>query len=210
MLWGNYDVVKAAVQWNSDEVPSALSDTTGALSIYAVPMPASQTLPPSFFLPASQPSWWVTPWGTPSWPAIGPDVTGGNIAGVGGHANNIPAELCYANAPVDTTYQHSYSVTTAKWSSGTATVSANVGSVVEGEVTVSGVSPSGYNGTFQVTASTSSTVSYALASNPGTFTSGGSVLYPNIRLFNASTCYGQSTSSSQQPQPAIDLKAVAH
>jgi len=38
------------------------------------------------------------------WPANGPDVTGGDVQGLGGHANNIPAELCYANSPVDPAY----------------------------------------------------------------------------------------------------------
>jgi hypothetical protein len=32
-----------------------------------------------------------------AWPPIGPDVTGGNIANTGGHANKIPAQLCYEN-----------------------------------------------------------------------------------------------------------------
>jgi hypothetical protein len=199
MLWGNYDTVNSAVRWNSAEVPSALSDTTGSPSIYAVPVPASQSLPPSFFMSA-QPSWWATPWGTPTWPAIGPDVTGGNIAGIGGHANNIPAALCYANTPVDTSYQQSYSMTGAAWTSGTAQLTVAIGSISQGEITVSGVNPAGYNGTFQITASTSTSVSYNLASNPGAYVSGGTVKYPNIRLFSAANCYGQSTSTTK-PQP---------
>ena len=207
MLWGNYDVVNAAVQWNSAEVPNALKDATGSPSLYAVPVPASHTLPPSFFLPPSQPSWWATPWGTPPWPAVGPDVTGGNIGGVGGHANNIPAELCYANTPVDTSYQQAYSVTGATWSSATATLVVAKGSITQGEITVSGVNPSGYNGTFQITASTPTSVSYLVASNPGAFASGGSVLYPNVRLFNASSCYGQSTSVTR-PAPPTALKGI--
>ena len=31
------------------------------------------------------------------WPAVGPDVTGGNIANVGGHAYHNPAGNCYLN-----------------------------------------------------------------------------------------------------------------
>jgi hypothetical protein len=50
----------------------------------------NHTLPASFFLNA-KPSWW----GTVPWPPIGPDVTGGNIAGVNGHANAIPAMNCF-------------------------------------------------------------------------------------------------------------------
>jgi len=85
--WGNYDVVNAAVQWNTAEVPSGLG-------LYANPVPGSHALPVSLFLSAS-PSWWTTTWGTPPWPAIGPDVTGG--AGPGGHSYEIPAELCFDN-----------------------------------------------------------------------------------------------------------------
>jgi hypothetical protein len=54
-------------------------------------------LPASFFL-SSKPTWW----GTAPWPAIGPDITGGNISNVNGHANKIPAQLCFENAPTDT------------------------------------------------------------------------------------------------------------
>lgn len=91
MRWGNYDTVNAAVRWQASEVPTAIT--------YANPLP-SQTLPASFYLPA-QPTWWVTPWGTPKWPAIGPDVSGGNISGVGGHADKIPAQLCYEHLTND-------------------------------------------------------------------------------------------------------------
>jgi hypothetical protein len=48
------------------------------------------TLPQSFYLNA-KPSWW----GTMPWPAVGPDVVGGDIINVGGHAFHNPAALCY-------------------------------------------------------------------------------------------------------------------
>ncbi len=91
MRWGNYDVATGTVHWDSSEVPSSLS-------LYANPVPSSQTLPSSFFL-SSKPGWWGTPWGNPPWPAIGPDVTGGN--GPGGHSYDIPAKLCYDNSSKD-------------------------------------------------------------------------------------------------------------
>jgi hypothetical protein len=50
---------------------------------------------------ATLPVWW--PLAKP-WPAIGPEVTGGNISGLGGHAHTIPAEDCYRdhmNGPAD-------------------------------------------------------------------------------------------------------------
>jgi len=42
-------------------------------------------------------------------------------------------------------------------------------------ITVTGVSPSGYNGTFTVASSTATSVTYDLASNPGPYASGGTV-----------------------------------
>jgi hypothetical protein len=94
MRWGNYDTVNGAVRWQSTEVPSGLSQ-------FANPLPASHTLPASFYISA-KPSWWSS--GKP-WPAIGPDVSSGNIANLGGHANTIPAQDCYASmgGPADGT-----------------------------------------------------------------------------------------------------------
>ncbi len=86
MRWGNYDTVNAAVRWVASEVPSGLS-------AYANPVPQTQTLPPSLFR-ASKPTWWPA---SKPWPAIGPDVAGGNIAGVAGHAYTLPAQDCYTN-----------------------------------------------------------------------------------------------------------------
>jgi hypothetical protein len=91
--WGNYDTVNNAVRWVASEVPSSLS-------LYANSVPASQTLPASLYM-TSQPAWWTTPFGTPSWPAIGPDVSGGNVPNVGGHTNKIPAQLCSDSLSAD-------------------------------------------------------------------------------------------------------------
>ncbi len=98
MRWGNYDTVHGSVQFNAAEVPSSLS---GAQAAFSNLLPSSQTLPASFYLPG-KPGWW--PAGKP-WPAIGPDITGGNIANVGGHAFTIPAQDCFASigGPADGT-----------------------------------------------------------------------------------------------------------
>jgi hypothetical protein len=88
MRWGNYDTVTGTVRFAAAEVPTAL---TGAQAAYANPLPASQTLPASMYL-SGKPVWWPS---RKPWPPIGPDVTGGNIPNVGGHANTIPAEDCY-------------------------------------------------------------------------------------------------------------------
>jgi len=85
MRWGNYDSVNGAVRFSSAEVPSGISNYHNAV-------PASQALPASFYL-SSQPNWW----GNTPWPAIGPDVTGGNVANVGGHVYVTPAANCYLN-----------------------------------------------------------------------------------------------------------------
>jgi hypothetical protein len=52
----------------------------------------THTLPPSFYL-SSKPAWW----GSGAWPAIGPDVIGGNISDsvANGHVNTIPALNCF-------------------------------------------------------------------------------------------------------------------
>lgn len=87
MRWGNYDVVNHAVRWVSSEVPSSLTDG------YSNPVPSTQVLPNSFWA-TGKPVWW----GSIPWPAIGPDVSSGNVPGVGGHANLNPAASCYLNA----------------------------------------------------------------------------------------------------------------
>jgi hypothetical protein len=92
MRWGNYDTVNNGVRFVAGEVPSGLSS-------FANPVPGSQTLPASFFLD-SKPSWF----GTVPWPPIGPDVTGGNISGLSGHAYKIPAQLCYENVSTYTSF----------------------------------------------------------------------------------------------------------
>ena len=131
LRWGNYDSATGAVRWcgnssntgwsttcgSTSEVPTGISSysnavpTLGDTAIGENPMPAS-------FIYSSAPSWW--PSGKP-WPAIGPEVSNGNLgqcsggayaslfgtasgqcsAGTfsahvnAGHANSIPAMDCY-------------------------------------------------------------------------------------------------------------------
>jgi len=75
-----YDYATRQTRWNPAEIPA---DN---------PVPSTQTLPPSLFLSA-RPGWW----GAMPWPAIGPDVTGGQDPS--GHAYKIPAQLCYESSP---------------------------------------------------------------------------------------------------------------
>src|SRR5262249_19548272 len=83
----NWDTFTGTVRFVNAEVPSAIGGP------YQNPVPASTTLPASFYY-TTVPTWW--PSGKP-WPLIGPDVTGGNMSGTGGHANTNPAMDCYTN-----------------------------------------------------------------------------------------------------------------
>lgn len=86
MRWGNYDTVTGTSRFVASEVPSGLS-------LYANPVPSTNTLPASFYL-AGKPAWF----GVTAWPPIGPDVTGGT--GPGGHAYKIPAHKCFDATPI--------------------------------------------------------------------------------------------------------------
>lgn len=92
MRWGNYDTVNAAVRFVAEEVPSGIT-------FFPNSVPATQNLPASFYL-SSQPAWW----GAMPWPSIGPDVTGGDVANVGGHVYKIPAQLCWEGMSADPAY----------------------------------------------------------------------------------------------------------
>ena len=82
--WGNYDTASSTAKFDATEVPSALTP-------YGNPLPASHALPASFYR-SSKPAFWPA---SKPWPAIGPDVTTGAVAGLAGHVNTIPAEDCY-------------------------------------------------------------------------------------------------------------------
>jgi hypothetical protein len=120
MVWGNYDTVNGSVGWSS------VAGAPGALTyISATTLPASHTLPASFYL-SSRPVFFTTPQGTFPFPLIGPDISSttapfaggffgagtynkgicpvGISAGgatcataVGGHANLNPAMNAYFN-----------------------------------------------------------------------------------------------------------------
>lgn len=97
--WGNYDTATANIRWcgNSSDpnwsLCGGVSEVPTGISPFPNSIPASTTLPASFYL-SSKPSWWPS---SKAWPPIGPDVTGGNIPNLGGHAYTIPAADCYTN-----------------------------------------------------------------------------------------------------------------
>lgn len=125
------------------------------------------------------------------WPAIGPEVTGGT--GAGGHAYTIPAAFCAMKTPIDHFKDSSpQTITSATFSGGTVTITASGMSSWGATVTVTvvGVSPAGYNGTWGIKSNTGSTVTYALAPDPGGAGSGGTItLTPNLLGFDAGACY---------------------
>lgn len=89
--WFNYDTVTATTRCVSGEVPTAITS-------YANALPGACAAPASLYLPARPPFFGPTI----PWPLTGPDVTGGNIAGFGGHANKTPAQLCFEASADDT------------------------------------------------------------------------------------------------------------
>jgi len=194
-----------------------LQQTTTA-SPYQNTVPSSHSLPLSFFFTNLQPGTSGTnlPFGKvctnyttaggcggsyldfPE-PGIGPDVTGGN--GPGGYSYEIPASDAWNSLPTDPSYQASYPITGSSWAGGIETLAVSgLSSAPSGEFDITGVSAC--NGTrIPITTSGSTTVSYALASNPGSC-SGGSFKYPDVRQFNE-TVYGSGGSGSNPPAPVI-------
>lgn len=83
-------------------------------------------------------------------------------------------------------------VAAATWSSGLATIttSAAHGLSTGYSVTISNASPSGWNGTYVVTVIDDTHFSYALATNPGTWVSGGQVSHPLSWINTASWSSG--------------------
>jgi hypothetical protein len=90
LRWGNWDAFNSATEWNTGEVPSGISVYPNLVPTACV---NSGSCPASFYL-AARPSWWS---GTIPFPAIGPDVTSGNVGqctgtiGTAGHYSGVAA-----------------------------------------------------------------------------------------------------------------------
>jgi hypothetical protein len=109
MRWGNWDSATYTTNGNTNGVRWCAGSGVGNAACTAPETAStdttfpglaspSTTLPASFYLP-SRPSWWATTWGTPPWPAIGPDVTCTTncVSNAASHAAKTPAQLCYEN-----------------------------------------------------------------------------------------------------------------
>ena len=244
MRWGNVSVVQqssdtptnSGKRFVSSEVPSAIGGS------WQNSVPANNNLPCSFFLSVgSSPcsilssggtglSFWkvVKTWttfptsaastGVQPFPTSGPDQSGGNY--VNGYAYDNAAAIAWANLPVDTTYQNSYTISSSSWSGSieTLTISTSFPSSsahIMGAFQLSGVNSActagatfagnnGANNEILMTSSTltpTQTVSYALASNPGVSCT-GAMLFPDIRQFDERVYESDPASSSPSPAAA--------
>jgi hypothetical protein len=147
--WGNWDNVTAQVRWCGGSLPSYCSgsEVPSGLSFLPQPVPASQTLPTTFFNGANTNfpttafpnggtglGWWnvclnypaCTSFFTPPFPPVGPDVTNGDVNGYAGYASYNPAALVWHSLPIDTHYktgnQAQATISTITKSGQTATV----------------------------------------------------------------------------------------
>jgi hypothetical protein len=138
---------------------------------------------------------------TPPFPTCGPDVTGGNE--INGYCYDNPASIAMQTLPVDTTQQNSYSITGGTYSTSSSTCSPapapceilsvsglpSTGTRLMGRFQISGGNcASSGAGTatgaeVQMTYATTTTITYSLASNPGTCSS-GTMLWPDVRQFD--------------------------
>jgi hypothetical protein len=118
MRWGNYDVVTAAVKWDTTEASPAAIPYVNANFTASYFSSLAHTPPASAYY-AAKPAWWPA---AKAFPAIGPDVTSGNLGTCSGgtyagaqatsagqctggtlstawasHVTSIPAQDCYLN-----------------------------------------------------------------------------------------------------------------
>jgi hypothetical protein len=203
----------SGVRFVSSEVPSSLPDPNSSFQNpvpSSTSLPASLFLPATARTNGGTGlSWWkvCTEWTsfpttcasyqTQPFPTAGPDVGGGSY--VNGHAHDIPAAVAWKTLPIDAYYQNSYSISSSSWSNGTMTLTFGSGVLpnvthLMGGFQLSGVNaacrPSGGNsytgrpdGEVLITNSSSTTVSYALPSDPGVSCT-GTFLFPDVRQFD--------------------------
>jgi hypothetical protein len=177
-------------------------------------------------------SWWkvCTSWttfptscalyNTPPFPANGPDVIASNGA-LNNYANDIPAAIAWKNLPIDTTFQASYTVSSSSWSGGTETLHVATmpitypisGFQLTGAPAAcsptSGVSFTGRpDGEILITQSTTTTIQYSLAINPGTSCT-GTVKWPDVRQFDERV-YAVDSQTGTVPAAPTNLAVIVN
>jgi hypothetical protein len=147
VLYDNYDVVSAAS--HTIQTASSFNDATGSPSNY-IGLSSPGTLPPSLVF-AGEPSWFQNAGTALPWPAIGPDVSGGNLL------------LCTSG-----TYSGSYVDANSKCGSGTSSSAfaghANMNAAMACYLDTMSGAPDGSGSVL----SFNPTACYAGASSPGT------------------------------------------
>jgi hypothetical protein len=171
-------------------------------------------------------SWWnvCTAWTTfptlcatsqtQPFPTVGPDVASGPY--VNGYAYDAPSYVAWLNLPIDAAYQTSYTITGSTWSGGLETLTVSTLPNMEhlmGPMQLSGVNSVcttgatlGPNNEVFITGSTSTTVRYALPSNPGVSCT-GTMLFPDVRKFDERV-YQNDPGGGDAPAPPSGLSAV--
>ena len=87
-----------------------------------------------------------------------------------------------AQKPGNVLWTGTFGITAITWATGNATITtaAPHGLAVGATVTIGGVTPPGYNGTFTTAAGTTgSTIVVPIATNPGAYVSGGAASVPS-------------------------------
>lgn len=129
-------------------------------------------------------SGWVTgnPVGASDLNAIAADIHtwGGNVDG-GRYGLTNAGFLTLAPGDLP---GNSYTVTAGSWSAGVAVLTIGAHGIKVGQhVSISSVTPTGYNSTdAAITAVTSTTISYSVLSNPGAWSSGGTVIVNGVSV----------------------------
>lgn len=229
--WGNYEVCTGlscnALNFLSSSNPTTL---TGSAANYNNLSNPSTTLPASFFMNGSSaPSWWVvcTTWNTfptscattqtQPYPLNGPGTSGGLTEN--SYANNTPAAVARQNLPIDSAYQVSYTISSSSWSGGVETLNISGsfptiptrGFQLSGAASAclpgGGVSYTGRpDGELLITyPSTTTSITYALASNPGVNCT-GTVKWPDVRQFDERV-YQSDPPSTGTVDPPTNLTA---
>jgi hypothetical protein len=95
--------------------------------------------------------------------------------------HGVPAATAISgNQPLNPRGLGTLSIQAATWSANTVTITTTATHylIPNQSITISGVSPAAYNGTYQITPINATRFSYSLPSNPGLYASGGAVISP--------------------------------